>query len=146
VRRHRLLRAALFAIIAAALGGSVAAQPPTTEETERERRFIEALRRDDPAAADRYVALRDARAGALAELRRVEGQYNAAGPELRGLFVRPLVQARRKYAETSLALLDFHDERDRDLIGRYQDEIGKINAAIEARRKTREELEKLRAP
>ncbi|MBM3217228.1 MAG: hypothetical protein FJZ38_00840 [Candidatus Rokubacteria bacterium] len=144
--RHRLVRAALFSIIAVALVGRVAAQPATTDDAERERRFVEALRRDDPAAADRYLSLRDARAHALAELRRVEEQYNRAGPELRGLFVRSLVQARKHYAETSLALLDFHDARDRDLIARYQEEIGKINAVLDARRTSREELEKLRAP
>jgi len=146
VIRHRLVRAALFSIIAVALVGRVAAQPATTDDAERERRFVEALRRDDPAAADRYLSLRDARAHALAELRRVEEQYNRAGPELRGLFVRSLVQARKHYAETSLALLDFHDARDRDLIARYQEEIGKINAVLDARRTSREELEKLRAP
>ena len=142
MRLHRLVVASLIAL---ALAADAGAQPAVGDEAERERRFVETLRRDDPAAADRYVALRDARAEALAELRRVETQYSGAGPELRGIFARPLVQARKKYAETSLALLDFYDGRDRDLITRYQDEIGKINAAIDARRKTREELEKLLA-
>jgi len=85
---------------------SAAAQlPGGADDAAREQAFVEALRREDAAVADRYVALRDARAQAIAELRKVEAQYNAAGPELRGLFVRGLVQARKKYAETSLALL-----------------------------------------
>ena len=117
---------------------------PASEE-EREQTYIDELRRDDAAGADRYVALRDARAQALAELRRIETQYNAGGSELRGLFTRSLVQARRTYAETSLALLDFFDERDRRLATRYQNEISRINAVIEERQKTRAELEKLLA-
>jgi hypothetical protein len=118
-------------------------QPRPSSEAEREQAFIDELRRDDVAVADRYVALRDARALALADLRRVETQYNAGGSELRGLFTRSLVEARRKYAETSLALLDFFDDQDRRLAARYQNEIGRINAAIEERQKTRAEMEKL---
>ena len=144
MRLHRLVALLLLTLLAAP--GVAAAQPRGADETDRERAFVENMRRDDPAAADRYVALRDARAQALAELRRVEAQYNGAGPELRGIFARSLIQARKKYAETSLALLDFYDTRDREVVTRYQDEIGKINAFIEDRRKTRAELEKLLAP
>ena len=55
-------------------------------------------------------------------------------------------EARKKYAETSLALLDFYDARDRAGIVRYQEEIDRINALIEERKRTRAELEKLLAP
>ena len=126
-----------------ALAATSGAQPPAATDAEREQAFIDALRREDPATADRYVALRDARVQALAELRRVESQYNAVGPELRPLYAPTLGQAQKKYAETSLALLEFYDARDREAVARYTGEIGKINAAIDARRKTREELEKL---
>ena len=124
----------------------VALAQPRAADDERERAFVESMRREDPAAADRYVALRDARAQALAELRKVEAQYNAAGPGLQGIFARSLVQARKKYAETSLALIDFYDARDREAVSKYQEEIGRINAFIEERKKTREELQKLLAP
>jgi hypothetical protein len=144
VRLHRLLAAAVLAVAIAAPSGVAAQARPA--DAEREQAFVEALRREDPAAADQYVVLRDARAQALAELRKVETQYNGAGPELRGLFVRSLVQARKKYAETSLALFDFYDARDRTTVARYQEEIGKINAVIEERRRARAELEKLLAP
>jgi len=144
MRGHR--RLGLAVTLVALLAASPAATAQPAGETAREQAFVETLRREDPAVADRYVALRDARAQAIAELRKVETQYNAAGPELRGLFARPLLQARRKYAETSLALLDFYDARDREALTRYREEIGKIDAAVEARRKTRAELEKLLAP
>jgi len=141
-----LYRLLALALCAAALAAPAHGQPQSATDDDRERAFIEILQREDPAGAQRYVALRDARVQALAELRRAEANYNGAGPELRGLFARPLVQARKRYAETSLALIDFYDDRDREAIVRYQDEIGKINAAIEARRRTRTDLEKMLAP
>ena len=119
------------------------AQAPDPRETERERGFVEALRREDPAEADRYVALSEGRAQAIAELRRVEGQYNAAGPELRSAFAASLRGAQRKYAETSLALLDFFDFRERRAVARYQEEIQRIQKIIEDRQRTRAELQKL---
>jgi hypothetical protein len=143
VRLHHLVAAAVAAVLT--IPGAAGAQARPADDAERERTFVEALRREDAATADRYLALRDARAEAIAELRRVEAQVNAAGPDLRGLFTRSLVQARRKYAETSLALLDFYDARDRAAIQRYQDEMDRITAASEERRKTRAELEKLLA-
>jgi hypothetical protein len=144
-----VLRALALTLGALCVAGPAAAQPPVPsrgDEAERERAFVEAMRREDPAAADRFVALRDARAQALAELRKIESQYNAAGSGVQGVFVRSLLQARKKYAETSLALLDFFDARDREVVARYQDEIGKINAIIEERKKTRAEFEKLLTP
>jgi hypothetical protein len=145
VRFHHVLAAALLSLVVAASGAAYAQARPA-DETQREQAFVEGLRREDPASADRYVALRDARAEAIAELRRVEAQYNAAGADLRAIFTRPLVQARRKYAETSLALLDFYDERDRATVKRYQGEIERINALSEERSRMRADLEKLKAP
>ena len=134
-------------LAAAVMAPSAAAQPRGgDDEAAREQAFVETLRREDATIADRYVALRDARVQALVELRKVEAQYNGAGEALRGIFVRPLRQARRKYAETSLALLDFYDARDSAGIVRYQEEIDRINALIEERTRTRAELEKLLAP
>ena len=128
------------------IGAAPAVAQPRGADGAREEAFVDDLRREDQATADRYVALRDARAQALAELRKAEAQYGAAGPELRGVFVRGLVQARKKYAETSLALLDFYEARDRAAITRYQEEIARITALGEERRRTRAELEKLLAP
>ena len=146
MRVHPLLYG-LIAVAAAAIvasAGEALAQTRTTSDDEHA--YLEALRREDAAASERYVALRDARAQALADLRKVEGQYQGAGPELRGLFVNQLRQARKKYAEASLALLEFFDARDRTNISRYQEEIVKLNGLIEERRRTRAELEKLLAP
>ncbi len=121
------------------------AQPRSAgPDDERERAFVEALRREDPATAERFVELRNARDAALADLQRVQVQYNAAGAELRPVFLGTLRQAQRKYAERSLALLDFLDERDRRAMARYQEEIGRINGVLEERKKTRAEFEKLR--
>ena len=122
------------------------AQTPSAQETERERQFVEALRREDPAEADRFVALNDARSQAIAELRRAEGQYNAAGPELRSAFTAPLRRAQHKYAEASLALLDFFDARERRAVTRYQEEIQRVQKSIEDRQRTRAELQKLLGP
>jgi biopolymer transport protein ExbB/TolQ len=122
------------------------AQTPGAQETERERQFVEALRREDPAEADRFVALNDARTQAVNELRRAEAQYNAAGPELRSAFSASLRRAQHKYAEASLALLDFFDARERRAVARYQEEIQRVQKAIEDRQRTRAELQKLLTP
>ena len=135
----------LLAIVCAA-PSAAPAQPRSTEEAERERATVEALRREDPAEADRYVALSDARAQAIADLRRAETQFNAAGPELRSAFAAPLHRAQRRYAETSLGLLDFFDSRERRAVARYQEEIQRINRLLEDRQRTRAELQKLLGP
>ena len=140
---HRIVATMLLGAALAAPSAAVA-QAPGAEEAERG--FVEALRREDPADADRYVALSDARARAVAELRRVEAQYNAAGPELRSAFAPPLRRAQRTYAETSLALLDFFDARERRAVARYQEEIQRLGKLLEDRQRTRAELQKLLAP
>ena len=142
---HGLGAAVLLSAVLAAQPAAVA-QTRSAEETERERGFVEALRREDPAEADRYVALSDARAQAIADLRRAEAQYQAAGPELRSAFAAPLRRAQRKYAETSLAVLDFFDTRERRALARYQEEIQRINTLLEERQRSRAELQKLLDP
>ena len=147
MRSHALLHGlAAVAIVAATLASSSATLAQSRGEAEREQTYLDALRREDAAAAERYVALAEARAQALADMRKVEAQYNAAGAQLRGLFVNALRQARKKYVESSLALIDFFDARDRQNIGRYQEEVGRLNALIAERQRTRAELEKLLAP
>jgi hypothetical protein len=148
VRVHSLVYG-VIAVAAAAIfvsAGGALAQARGTSDDDREQAFVDSLRREDPATAERYVALRDARAQALSEMRSVELQYNNAIPGVRGLFVNSLRQARRKYAETSLALLEFFDARDKESVVRYQEEIGKINRLIEERKRTRAELEKMLMP
>jgi hypothetical protein len=112
-------------------------------DEERERAWLEALRREDPGSADRYVALRDARQEAIAEFERVEKLYAASAPEARALFVPQLRQARRKYAQTSLALLEFFDERDRRAQTNLEGELDRLKAVIEEHARTRAELEKI---
>jgi hypothetical protein len=142
---RRLARVCATLLVAVLLSAPTPApaQPRSAEDAERERAFIESLRREDPADADRYVALSEARAQAIAELRRVEGQYQAAGPELRSAFAAPLRRAQRRFAEAGIALLDFFDARERRAVARYQEEIQRINKIIEDRQRSRAELQKL---
>jgi hypothetical protein len=134
---------ALLAAVLAGPSGVVAEAPGGPGPDEREQRFLEGLRAEDPTSAARYATLRDARAAAVAELQRVEAQYQAAGPELRGLFVSQVRQARRTYAETSLALLDFLDARYRRAVASYQDEISRIDRLLAEHARLRAELEKI---
>jgi hypothetical protein len=138
----RILVGAILLALLLAAPTSAAAQPRGNAEDD-ERAFVETLRRGEPALAERYLALRDAREQAIAELKRAEARYAAAGPDLRSVFLPQLRQARRKYAESSLALLDFLDARDREALAVHQDAIGRINAILEQRKPTRAELEKL---
>ncbi len=147
ISRRALATCALVLLVPPSVQPLIArAQTPEAREAERERGFVEALRREDPAEADRYVALSDGRAQAIAELRRVESQYSAAGPELRSVFAASLRGAQRKYAEASLALLDFFDARERRAVTRYQEEIQRIGKLLEDRQRTRTELQKLLGP
>jgi len=133
------------ALLAGSLGwppGAGSQPRASAADDERERTFVEALRREDPESAERYVSLRDARAQAMAELQRLQIQYNVAGAELRFIFIGQLRQAQRKYAESSLALLDFLDARDRRALARYQEEIGRINGLLEERTRARAGFEK----
>jgi hypothetical protein len=128
-----------------ALAPSVPAQTPggAGAADEREQAFVEGLRREDPAEADRYIALRDARNQAVAEVQKVQARYSAGGPELRPVFAKQLRDAQREYAERSLALLDFVDARERRALTRYQEEISRINRILEERARTRAELQRL---
>ena len=116
---------------------------PAADE-ERDRAFVEALRREDPDSAARYTELRESRRTAVAELQKVQARYAAAGPELRPVMLPQLKDAQKRYAETSLAVLDFLDARDRRALARYEDEIGRIKALLEEHTRTRADLEKLR--
>lgn len=128
------------------------AQPPdpaaqernAAADAERDRAFVEALRRENPADAARYTELREARRTAIAELQKVQTRYAASGPELRPLVLPQLKDAQRRYAETSLAVLDFLDARDRRALARYEEEIGRIKAILEEHTRTRADLEKMR--
>ena len=145
--RTFLLGFALVAILSASVPAGLAQSPATEPDDGRERGFVEGLRREDPASAERYVALRDARRQAMAALQKAQSQYAAAGPELRPLVIRQLQDAQRQYAKTSIALLDFLDARDRRFLARYQEEIGRITRLLEEHAKMRAELEKqLREP
>jgi len=138
-------RLVLYALLLAILAspGVALAQPVRDDGAERERAFIEGLRSEDPASAERFIALRDAQRQAMAELRRKEGQTNAMPPDLRASLLPQLKQAQRKYLDSQIKILDFLDERDRRGIARLQDEIGQIKRALEERQRSREDLKKL---
>lgn len=132
---------AVLMVLAPSLPAQTPAGPGAVDE--REQAFVEGLRREDPAEADRYVALRDARTQAIGEIQKVQTRYSAGGPELRPVFAKQLRDAQREYAERSLALLDFLDARERRALTRYQEEIGRINRVLEERARTRAELQRL---
>ncbi|PYN24077.1 MAG: hypothetical protein DMD99_12470 [Candidatus Rokuibacteriota bacterium] len=143
VRVAVLVGATVVAVFLALAPGGFAQGLESGADAEREKAFVEALRREDPEGAKRYVALRDARGHAIAELQRAQARYGAAGSELRPVVLGQLRDAQRRYAETSLALLDFLDARDRRALARYQKEIGRINRLAEERTRARAEFEKL---
>ena len=138
-----LLAVTLLAVVLASPRTATSQASGTAGDEERDQKFVEMLRREDPASAEQYVALRDARSKAAGELRRVEVQYRAAGPELRSIALPQLKQAQRKYAETSLALLDYFESRDRVALARYQEEIVRITRGLAEYERTRAELRKL---
>ena len=144
-----LLSHVLGVVVALTAGGprtapnALAQAPENRAGDERERAFVEGLRREDPAEADRYLSLRDARNQAVDEVQKAQQRYAAAGPELRSLFAQQFRDARRQYAQRSLALLDFLDARERRALARYQEEIGRINRLLEERGRSRAELEKM---
>ena len=137
---------AVAALVAAVffVASGASTQAPGSAGAVDERAFVEGLRREDPAEADRYVALRDARNQAIAEVQKAQARYSASVPELRPGFFQQLRDAQRVYAERSLALLDFLDSRERRAVARYQEEINRINRLLEERAGSRAELEKLR--
>jgi hypothetical protein len=138
----RLVGAATLGVLGLS-PGVLAQAPERPADDARERQLVDALQREDPATAARYVQLRDARALAVTNLRRAEDEYQAAGAELRPVLLGQLRDAQRRYAETSLALLDFLEERNRKALAGYQQEITRLNGTLEEYRRTREELEKL---
>jgi len=141
--RRWLTGAALAAALLASAPAVSAQPPPAPGEDASARAFVEALRRKDPVAAARFQALREARERSVTELRAAETRYAAGGPELRAAFLAKLRGARRAYAETSLAILDFLDDRDTTTLTEYQAAIAELRALLEQRKQTRAELEKL---
>ena len=139
-----VLCALLLAILA--LPATLSAQPARGDVAAREREFVETLRRENPASAERFIALREASDQALAELRRRESQVNAMPLDLRGPLLPPLKQAQRKYVDSQFKILDFLDERDRRIIASLQEDLAQFKRALDERQRSREELKKLLPP
>src|SRR4051812_41300932 len=119
---------------APAKGGAAAAEDAA---------FVEYLRRQDPAAAERFLTLRDARDAALTDYRQATERYGAGGPALRAGSLPALQQARRRYAEASLALLDFLDARDRSVIAKLEADAARVKRMLDERARDRGELERM---
>ena len=138
-------KAVLCALLLAILASPdvLSAQAARGDATAREREFIETLRRESPASADRFIALRDASDQALVELRRREAQANAMPPGLRGPLLPQLKQAQRNYLDAQFKIFDFLDERDRRIIATLQENIAQFKRALDERQRSREELKKL---
>ena len=127
---RRLSAAVGLALLVLAPGSAVRAQPsaPGKGATDPDAEFIEYLRRQDPAVAERFIGLRKARDAALADLQQAAQRYSAGGTALRPVSFPALQQARRRYAEASLALLDFLDERDRATLARLEATAERLKA------------------
>jgi len=138
-------KAVLCALLLAILASPavLSAQADKGDGAARERAFIETLRRESPASADRFIALRDAAQQALVELRRLEAQANAMPTGLRGPLLPQLKQAQRNYVDSQFKILDFLDERDRRIIANLQEEVAQFKRALDERQRSREELKKL---
>jgi hypothetical protein len=138
-------KAVLCALLLALLASPdvLSAQADKGDGAARERAFIETLRRENSASADRFIALRDAAQQALAELRRREARANAMPTGLRGPLLPGLKQAERNYVDAQFKILDFLDERDRRIIANLQEEAAQFKRALEERQRSREELKKL---
>ena len=119
------------------------AQQGRDDQLAREQAFVEALRREDAASAEKFIALRDAQKKALAELQDREIRASSLPPSLRSSMLPQLKQARRKYAESQLEIFDFLDERDRKLMARLQEEMGRFSRELDERQKARDDLKKL---
>jgi hypothetical protein len=137
-------KAALCALLLAILASPdvLSAQADKGDGAARERAFIETLRRENPASADRFIALREAAQQSLAELRRREAQANAMPTGLRGSLLPQLKQAQRNYVDAQFKILDFLDERDRRIIASLQEDLAQLKHALEERQRSREELKK----
>jgi len=121
------------------------AQPAAKDRgADQDAGFIEYLRRQDPAAAERFITLRNAREAALAEMQQATERYGAGGPALRPVSLPALQQARKRYAEASLALLDFLDERDRAVIAKLEADVERVKHSLENRAHDRVQLERMR--
>ena len=138
-------KAVLCALLLAILASPdvLSAQADKGDGAARERAFIETLRRENPASADRFIALRDAAQQAIAELRRREAQANAMPPGLRGTLLPQLKQAQRNYVDAQFKILDFLDERDRKIIASLEADAAQFKHALDERQRSREELKKL---
>jgi len=133
----------LGSVLLVSVPGALSRARDSVGDDERERVFVEALRLEDPGGAERYLAFRDARGQAISSNESRRGTARPAGSELRLLFLRQLRAAQRQLAESSLALLDFLDTRDRRAQARYQEEISRINRLLEQHTPARAEFEKL---
>jgi hypothetical protein len=142
---QRLSAAVVLSLILLAPAAAVQAQPsaPAKPVSDSDAAFIEYLRRQDPAAAERFITLRNARNGALEDYKQAGQRYSAGGEALRPVSLPALQQARRRYAETSLALLDFLDERDRAVLAKLEADVERVKRSIEARTLDRAQIEKL---
>jgi hypothetical protein len=132
-----LAAAALVLVLAAA---PATAQPTAAPDAE-EQAFLDALRRSDPAGYERFTALRAERDRRQAEVQRLQQQLRTAG-QLRAVVLPQLKAARRKWADSAIALLDFLDERDRKALAEYQTAVAQITSILDQRRQARDELEK----
>lgn len=104
--------------------------------------FAEALKGQDPAAYETFVKLRAERDKHIEELKRIQGEIKKASSEEKIRLYQQFRIARKKYAASYLAFIDFLDDRDKQVIVRYEAAIARVKAVMERRQKARDELQK----
>ena len=130
-------------LVLALLAAPPALAQPARTAPDEDAPFIEYLRRQGPEIAERFITLRDARAAAFADLQQASERYNAGGAELRAVSLPQLQQARRRYAEASLALLDFLDGRDREAVAKLEADLERVKRTMEQRGRDRAQMERM---
>lgn len=103
--------------------------------------FENTLKQQDPAAHQTFIGLRAERDRSLEELKRVLGEYKAASSqEARTALSTKFNVARKKYADSYVAFIDFLDERDRKAIASYEAAIARIKGIIDKRQQARTDV------
>jgi glutamine synthetase adenylyltransferase len=112
------------------------------KKDEKVSSFAEALKRSDPDAYKRFSELSEARDKNLADLKKIQAEMKTATSEEKINLYQQFRIARKKYAQSYIAFIDFLDERDKKGIEKYQEAIKRLEGVLEKRKKAREELEK----
>jgi hypothetical protein len=101
------------------------------DESKKVDAFAEALKKNDPAAYETFVKLRANREKQQAELNSLQQQIRKASSEEKINLFQQFKIAKKAYIESYIAFIDFLDERDKKAVTSYEENIAKLQKAIE---------------